>query len=95
MGAKKGQIIDHINGNPLDNRRENLRFCTAAQNAANTHSRDEVMALVRECRSPQAERVVKGWRRRPDRDKPSAKGVHLAYEMKGGHVVHFPPGVTP
>ena len=36
MDAKAGQQIDHINGDPLDNRRENLRFCTASQNKANT-----------------------------------------------------------
>jgi len=35
MKAKKGQIVDHINGDTLDNRLENLRFVTSTQNHYN------------------------------------------------------------
>ena len=35
MDAKPGDIIDHIDGDPLNNRRENLRFVTNQQNAWN------------------------------------------------------------
>lgn len=35
IGARPGQIIDHINGDPLDNRLCNLRICTQSQNMMN------------------------------------------------------------
>lgn len=35
MGNPDGVSIDHINGNSIDNRKENLRICTHSQNLSN------------------------------------------------------------
>lgn len=37
MNAKKDEVLDHINGNGLDNCKHNLRFVTVAENQWNRH----------------------------------------------------------
>lgn len=37
LSAQPNELVDHVNGDGLDNRRQNLRTCSMSQNSGNQH----------------------------------------------------------
>jgi hypothetical protein len=63
MNPPEGMIVDHINCDPLDNRRINLRICTPDQNQINKGiPRNNKVGIKGVCKESMAKRRNKPWR---------------------------------
>lgn len=82
MGFPEGLQVDHINGNPLDNRKGSLRAATNAQNARNSrpkiHSSTGIKGVSRN-RSGWVAHITFDWKTRHLGTFPSPESAHEAY----------------
>ena len=60
--AMPGDMVDHINGNGLDNRKCNLRICTSSQNNYNSKPKKNIVGRTSKYKGVSWVERTKGWK---------------------------------
>lgn len=76
----KGMVVDHINRDRLDNRRENLRICTIAENNYN-RTRTKGYKGVRKLKSGWVASVTKDGKKYEIKDIATEKDAAVMYDI--------------
>lgn len=77
MRPEKSRLVDHKNGDRLDNRRENLRICSRAENAMN--SRKKMVGAASKFKGVHFDASRKSFSARITKDN---KPINLGYFIK-------------
>jgi len=85
LNAKPGKVVDHVNGNGLDNRRKNIRECTVSHNAMNkvgrTSGSSKYKGVAKVVFDSWIARIVKNYRIKNIGTFRSERDAALAYDL--------------
>lgn len=92
MNPPEGMVVDHIDGDPLNNQRDNLRICSNAENLWNQRKRDGCKGKYKGVSYNRRDRVyfatvMRNGRRFNSRTTKSEEEVALAYNLLA--IEHF------
>lgn len=95
--APEGMVVDHLNGDKLDNRASNLRVCTQAENTRNR--KDTVGICFDKSRSKWIVRYRNQFHGRYDTEQEAKRAYQLAksgvpYNKTHRKLWHLPTGIT-
>jgi len=77
----KGNVVDHINRNKLDNRLENLRICSQKQNSYNTSKRNNKFKGVSKMKNGWCAKITKDGQTHIIKNIPSEHEAAKIYDM--------------
>jgi hypothetical protein len=85
-----GMVVDHINRNKLDNRRENLRICTMAENSYN-RTKIKTIDIVDNIKKP---RKIKSKYKGVKKDNKNEWSASITKDGKKYEMKHLPDEIT-